>query len=154
MIERASNSGVEWMLLTASNLQEAIHIKTLIQSWNSSSSSSLSSSSSSSSSLSSTSNSRNNIKLYGTVGVHPTRSLFISLFIIIIYNMIYYDNINSGSELENDENYLNMLKDVINGFDQCLAIGECGLDYDRLQYIYIYMFIYIYIYIYIYYDMI
>lgn len=52
--------------------------------------------------------------LYATVGVHPTRSLEFDV---------------------NPDSHYSKLKDLINKNKDCvLAVGECGLDYDRLHF--------------------
>ena len=54
-------------------------------------------------------------KYYCTVGVHPTRVMDIE---------------KSG----NPEKYFKELEElIVNYGDKCVAIGECGLDYDRLM---------------------
>ncbi|XP_013162558.1 PREDICTED: putative deoxyribonuclease TATDN1 isoform X1 [Papilio xuthus] len=53
-------------------------------------------------------------RLYATVGCHPTRC---------------------NEFVENPETYLNDLRDVItNHREKVVAIGECGLDYERLHF--------------------
>lgn len=52
-------------------------------------------------------------RLYCTVGIHPTRC----------------------NEFKDSDEYFNELNKVINeGKDKVVAIGECGLDYDRLYF--------------------
>jgi TatD DNase family protein len=58
-------------------------------------------------------------KMYSTVGVHPTRC----------------DEFEKSERLSPPERYLEELKTVIReNADVVAAIGECGLDYDRLHF--------------------
>lgn len=58
--------------------------------------------------------SRTSTRLYSTVGCHPTRC---------------------NDFLDDPENYMNSLSDLIKeNRDKVVAIGECGLDYDRLNF--------------------
>jgi len=58
-------------------------------------------------------------KMYSTVGVHPTRC----------------DEFEKSEQLSPPERYLEELKTVIReNRDVVAAIGECGLDYDRLHF--------------------
>lgn len=55
-------------------------------------------------------------RLFSTVGCHPTRCL-------------EFEN------CESPENYINQLRTVLkDGGDKIAAFGECGLDYDRIQF--------------------
>lgn len=54
------------------------------------------------------------VRLFTTVGCHPTRC---------------------NEFLENPSLYLSQLKETIQkGGKKVVAVGECGLDYDRLQF--------------------
>lgn len=56
-------------------------------------------------------------KLYATVGCHPTRCN-------------EFNEFSSGPE-----GYISALKDLIEtNKDKVVAIGECGLDYDRINF--------------------
>ena len=58
-------------------------------------------------------------KMYGTVGVHPTRA----------------GEFNDSTKCESPEAYVDALKTVVReNADVVAAIGECGLDYDRLHF--------------------
>eukprot|EP01025_Chloroclados_australasicus_P057529 TRINITY_DN7174_c0_g1_i1.p1 TRINITY_DN7174_c0_g1~~TRINITY_DN7174_c0_g1_i1.p1 ORF type:complete len:366 (+),score=47.49 TRINITY_DN7174_c0_g1_i1:61-1158(+) len=89
VLERSWQAGVEKMIITAGNLQEAKDALELA---------------------------KTDDRLFCTVGVHPTRC-------------------GEFESAESAEEYLNELKNVIKqGMEigKVVAVGECGLDYDRL----------------------
>ncbi|KAI7884100.1 putative deoxyribonuclease TATDN1-like protein [Lichtheimia hyalospora FSU 10163] len=93
VLDRARKAGVEKLIITGTNLEEAIEAIDVIKQHN------------------------ENQMLYSTVGCHPTRCDEFEQ--------------SSGGPTE----YLNhLLKLVQENASTVVAIGECGLDYDRLQF--------------------
>jgi len=93
VLSRASDAGVEKIIVTAGQLSEAHESLKLIQG-----------------------DEKESMEMYTTVGCHPTRC-------------------NEFEKSGNPDEYYDQLKDLVTKHkEKVVAIGECGLDYDRLKF--------------------
>ena len=105
VLERAHKVGVREILATSGTLDEAKATARQCRTWNTGGGGG--------------ENTAALPKMYGTVGVHPTRA----------------GEFNDSTKCESPEAYVDALKTVVReNADVVAAIGECGLDYDRLHF--------------------
>lgn len=104
ILKRAAQVGLKGMLITSGMLSEAVENINFIKTQTSSSANS---------------ESLHDIKFYCTVGVHPTRC----------------NEFNDKNQAETPDIYLQKLKKLISENKNLVgAIGECGVDKDRLHF--------------------
>jgi len=114
VLQRAYNKGVHTVISLAGTVNESIELMELIEN------------------LDSNSKKENRIKVFGTVGVHPTRCAEVFAEKEASANEITSWKPKSA-QIQNE--IIQQLIDLATkGKENIIAIGECGLDYARLQF--------------------
>lgn len=112
VLQRAYNKGVHTVISLAGTINESIELMELIEN------------------LDSNSKKENRIKVFGTVGVHPTRCAEVFAEKEASANASWKPK---SAQIQNE--IIQQLIDLATkGKENIIAIGECGLDYARLQF--------------------
>lgn len=143
VIERARKMGVKALIITAGTLQETRDAVEFIKNYNkkhniNNNNSSSSNNNSNNSNNNADNNNNNVVRLYCTAGCHPTRT---QAEFHHFYNQKYHQSLDNTSPIPNIHQ---LVTDYFLEFDNFLAanssshiicaVGECGLDYDRLHF--------------------